>query len=337
MAQSALPPGQQFAHMLCGFWISKALYVAAKLNLGDLLRSTPKRADDLAALTGAHPHSLYRLLRMLASVGIFTEDQSHQFQLTELGQFLRTDIPESQHAMAIMAGEEHFQAWTELLYSIQTGQPAYDKVFGMPVFDWLSQHPDQAMVFDKAMVSIHGRETAAMLDAYDFRNIKTLVDVGGGNGSVLIATLQRFLHLQGILFDLPGVVGRATENVRDAGLENRCRLETGSFFESIPQGADACLMRHIIHDWNDEQCRTILRNVHAVLPPDGRVLVVESVIPPGNDPSFGKLLDLNMLVIPGGQERTEEEYRKLFAESGFHLERIVATAAEVSIVEGRKI
>ena len=334
---SHLPPVAQLGNMLCGFWISQGISVVAKLGIADLLRDEARTADDLADQTQVHAFSLYRLLRMLASVGVFVEDESNKFSLTEIGQYLRSDVEGSQRAMAMMLGDEHFHSWCELLYSVQTGKPAFDKVYGMPVFDFLSQHPEQATIFDAAMVSVHGRETAAILDAYDFSGVKTLADVGGGNGSVLIATLQKNPHLQGMLFDLPGVIARATPNFAAAGLTDRCRLISGSFFESIPAGADAYLMRHIIHDWNDQQCHTILTNIHQALPADGRLLVAESVIPAGNAPFFGKLLDMNMLVIPGGQERTAEEYDTLFAKAGFRLTRIVPTSTEISIIEARKI
>lgn len=331
-----MPPPAQLANMLCGFWVSQGIYVSAKLGLADLIGDGARTADELAAETKTHTLSLYRLLRMLASVGVFSEDAAKKFSLTPVGRCLRSDVLGSQRAMAIMCGEEHFRAWCDLLYSVQTGKPAFDKAFGMPVFDWLSQHQEQAAIFDAAMVSVHGRETAALLDAYDFTEIETLADVGGGNGSVLIATLQRNPHLRGLLFDLSGVIARATQNFAAAGLTDRCQLISGSFFESIPAGADAYLMRHIIHDWNDDQCHTILTNIHRVLPATGRLLVAESVIPPGNDPFFGKLLDMNMLVIPGGQERTAAEYETLFAKAGFRLTRIVPTTAEISVIEGRK-
>lgn len=333
---TALPPPAQLAHLLFGFWASQAVYVAARLDIAGKLREGPQTAEDLSRLTATHAHSLYRLLRMLASVGVLSEDSERRFSLTAVGDCLRDDVPGSQRAMALIAGEEHYQSWGDLLYSIQTGLPAFDKMFGMPVFDWLSKHPQKAAEFDQAMVSVHGRETASMLDAYDFSSIKTLADIGGGNGSVLIATLQRNAHLQGILYDLPGVIERATPRFEEAGLASRCQLIAGSFFDSIPAGADAYLMRHIIHDWTDEQCLTILRHIHAVIPDHGRLLVAESVIPPGNAPFFGKQLDLNMLVIPGGQERTAAEYQELFAAAGFRLTRIVPTNTELSVVEGMK-
>ena len=330
-------PQELMNRMLTGYWTTQALYVAAKLGIADLLTQGPRSADDLAQATNVHPPSLYRLLRALASMGVFAEDYTARFSLTPLAECLRSDAPGSQRALAIMCGEEHYQAWGELLYSVQTGKTSFDKLYGMPVFDFLSKNLDQAKTFDAAMVGVHGRETAAMTDAYDFSGIAVLADIGGGNGSLLTVVLKKYPEMRGILYDLPGVTERAKANLQSAGLFDRCQVIGGNFFEAVPGGADAYLMRHIIHDWEDEKAVTILRNVHQVMRNDGRLLLVEGVIPPGNDPCFGKLLDLTMLTMPGGKERTEEEYRTLFKAGGFQLTRIVPTKAEVSVIEGRKL
>jgi hypothetical protein len=327
-------PQEQMSRMLTGYWVAQALYAAARLRLADLLKDGPRSADDLAAATGTRGDTLYRLLRALASVGVFAEDDHRRFTLTPLAECLRSDVPGSQWALAVMNGEEHYHAWGDLLYSLKTGKPAFDKHYGAPVFDYLSRHPEQAVVFDAAMVGVHGRETAAMLDAYDFAGIGTLADVGGGNGSLLTEVLRKHPALRGLLYDLPNVVARARAGLDAAGLAERCRAVPGDFFASVPAGADAYLLRHILHDWDDEKATKILRNIRQAVAPSGKVLVVESVIPPGNTPSFGKLLDLTMLVIPGGRERTEEEYRALFAAGGFRLTRVVPTRAEVSVIEG---
>jgi len=329
-------PQEQISRMLTGYWISQALYVAAKLGLADLLKDGPRTADDLARTTKTHPRSLYRLLRGLASMGAFAEDDQRRFSLTPLAECLRSDVPGSQRSLAIMTGEEHYQAFGQLLYSVQTGKIAFDKLYGMPVFDFLQRHPEQAKVFDEAMVGVHGRETAAMLDAYDFSGIRVLADIGGGNGSVLTTILKKHPDMWGILFDLPGVAERAKANTQAAGVADRCQVIGGSFFESVPKGADAYLLRHIIHDWDDEKSAKILKNIHQAMGKDGRLLVVESIIPSGNDPSFGKLLDLAMLVIPGGEERTEQEYRSLYKAAGFRLTRILPTKADVSVIEGSR-
>ena len=330
------PPQQQLAQLLTGYWVSQALYVAAKLGLADLLKDGPRTADDLASATQAHPRSLYRLLRALASIDVFAEGDDGRFSLTPLGDCLRGDAAGSQWALAIMTGEEHYAAYGELLHSVRTGQAGFEKVYGTPIFEFLAKRPEQAQIFDRAMEAVHGRETAAMLDAYDFSGVGVLADVGGGNGSVLTPVLKKYPGMHGILYDLPGVAERARVNIEAAGLAGRCQVVGGSFFESVPAGADAYLLRHIIHDWDDAKAAVILRNVHRAMGAGGKLLVVEIVIPPGNEPSFGKLMDLTMLVIPGGAERTEEEYRRLYEAAGFRLTRIVPTSTEVCVIEGAK-
>jgi SAM-dependent methyltransferase len=327
-------PQQQLNQLIVGYWHSQCVYVAAKLGLADLLANGPQSIDDLAKKTGTHRPSLFRLLRALASLGVFVEEPGPRFALTPAAEPLRRDVPGSQWAMAVMMGEEHYRSWGELLYSVRTGKIAFDKVFGQPVFEFLSQNRDQAAIFDKAMQGVHGRETSAMLDVCDFTQFLSVCDVGGGNGSTLCGILKRHAKLHGTLFDLPGVIERAGATVAAAGLSDRVHLVDGDFFESVPSGVDAYVLRHIIHDWDDEKALRILSSVRRAIKEDGRLLVVESVIPPGNEPFFGKLLDVTMMVIPGGQERTEQEYRDLFGEAGFRLARIVPTVAEVSVIEG---
>jgi hypothetical protein len=323
--------------MLMGYRTSQALFVAAKLGLADLLTDGPRTAGDLAAATQTDPRTLYRLLRSLAGMGVFAEDDRQRFSLTELAECLRSDVPGSQRAMAIMTGELYYAAFGELLYSVRTGKVAFEKVYGLPIFDYLGQHPEQARQFDETMVGVHGRETAALLEAYDFSGIRVLADIGGGNGSVLTTVLQKYPDMRGILFDLPGVAERARAKVQVAGLTDRCRVVGGSFFESVPGDADAYLLRHIIHDWDDARATRILQHVHRAMAAGGKLLVVESVIPPGNEPSFGKSLDLAMLVLPGGEERTAEEYRRLYETAGFRLIGIVPTKAGVSMIAGWKV
>ncbi|MBX9655191.1 ArsR family transcriptional regulator [bacterium] len=327
---------QRLNQLITGYWGTQAIYVAAKLRIADLLADGPQSVNDLAKQTNTDPPSLYRLLRALASMGIFADDGTQTFSLTPMAELLRSDVRGSQHAMALMCGEEHYQAWGELLYSVKTGKMAFDKMFGMPIFEYLSKNIEQAKIFDAAMVGVHGRESAAMVEAYDFAGTGIIADIGGGNGSLLTTILSRFPTIRGILYDLPGVTERAKSNIEKAGLSSRCSVIGGNFFESVPEGADAYLMRHIIHDWDDEKALTILRNIHRVIRPDARLLVIEGVIPPGNDPHFGKLLDLTMLTLPGGKERTEEEYRLLFEEGGFRIKRIVPTNAQVDIIEAEK-
>jgi hypothetical protein len=330
------PNAQQLDHMITGYWLSQAIYAAAKFGIADLLSSGPRSIEDLAHRTSTNPDALYRLLRALASTGIFAEGPPRQFSLTPLAEPLQANVPDSKRALALMSGDEQFQAWAEIAYSIQTGKKAFDKVFGQPIFDYLGKNIEKARIFDAAMVGIHGRESGAVLKAYDFSGINLVVDIGGGNGSQLIALLQANPTMRGVLFDLPHVIERAKAPIAAAGLAGRCELVPGSFFDAVPAGADAYFMRHIIHDWEDEKSLTILRNCHHAMPAHGRLLVVESVIPPGNEPFGGKFLDLVMLLIPGGKERTQEEYRALFQQAGFELSKIVSTGSEVSVIEAIK-
>jgi hypothetical protein len=326
-------PQDRLADLMAGFWTTQAVYVAAKLGIADLLATGPRTADDLATATGTHPHALYRLLRALAGLGIFAEEPDGRFTLTPLAECLR-DVPGSLRALALMRGEWQYQAWGQLLHSVRTGQPAFDALHGMPLFDWLAQKAEAGRIFDAAMTGVHGRETDAMLDAFDFSGIGTLADIGGGNGSVLCAVLERYPAMTGILFDLPAVGERAKSALAAAGLGSRCRVEVGSFFDVVPTGGDAYLLRHIIHDWDDERSIAILRKCRQAMGPAGRLFVVEGVVPTGNEPSVSKRYDLSMLVMVGGMERTETEYRSLFAAAGFRLNRIVPTRTWVSVIEG---
>lgn len=336
MAEKKQTPRQKILQIITSYWSAQSVHVAAKLKLADHVKDGPKTAAELAKITSTHPQSLYRLLRALSSVEVFTEDADGRFSLTPMAECL-LDVHGSQRAVALMMGDEHYASWGELLYSVQTGKPAFDHLYGKPVFDWLSEHPEQAKIFDAAMTGFHGNETPAMIDAYDYTGVNTLVDVGGGNGTVLIEVLKKYPAMQGVLYDLAGVIDRAKANLTQTGVASRCKTIVGSFFESAPPGGDAYQMRHIIHDWTDEQCHTILSNIRKVIPKHGRLLVIEMVIKPRNEEQPAKWLDLNMLVLPGGRERTEADYRDMYARAGFKLERVVPTPTEVSVIEGRPV
>ncbi|MBS0210307.1 MAG: methyltransferase [Planctomycetes bacterium] len=331
---TAPAPADSLLPLISGYWLSQSVYAAAKLGLADLLADRPRNVAQLATATNTKPDFLFRLLRALASVGVFAESESQVFRLTPMAELLRSGVPGSQRSLAIMMGEEHYAVYGQLYHVLHTGENAFERVYRKPVFDFLSEHPEQASIFDDAMTGIHGRETAAVLDAYDFSGISVLADIGGGNGSKLTAILQRHEPLRGILFDLAHVLERAKPRVEAAGVGGRCQLVAGSFFEAVPTGADAYLMRHIIHDWDDAKSLTILRNCHRVMQPGHKLLLVEAVIPAGNTPFHTKLLDLTMMLIPGGKERTEAEYRTLYEQAGFELNRIVRTATEISVIEG---
>jgi hypothetical protein len=329
-------PREELFRLIGGYQQSQAVYVAAKLGIADLLGERPQSASELAEATGAHAPSLYRLLRALASIGIFSEGAGGRFSLTPLAAPLAKDHPDSQWAFAVMMGEEHFHVWGDLIFAIETGENAFERIYGMGVFEFLSENPEKGRVFDAAMTSIHGRETLPLLEAYDFAGIELLADVGGGNGSVLTAILKRYPSMRGILFDLPPVIERSRANLAAAGLAGRCALATGDFFQEVPGGADAYLLRHIIHDWDDEKAALILRNIHRAMQPHSRLLVLETILPPGNEPCGAKFLDLTMLLLPGGLERSGEDYRRLFASAGFRIARITPTRSGISVIEGEK-
>jgi hypothetical protein len=322
--------------MAMAHWVSHIVYVAAKLNLADLLAQGPKSADALAVQIKMHAPSLYRLMRTLASLGILTENATHQFALTPLGEALKTGAPGAARATILtVASEMWVQGVAQLPYSVQTGKSGFEKMLGMPIFDWLAKHPEEASLFSQTMVGIHGGEPPAVAAAYDFSGLNTIVDVGGATGDLLTTVLTRNPGARGILYDLPHVVRDAPALIKSRGLADRVTIEPGSFFEKVPGGADAYLLSHIIHDWSEEQCLKILGNCRRAMSPGGRLLIIEMVLPSGDTPHPGKMLDMMMLVGPGGQERTEEEYRALLAKAGLRLTRVVPTASPVSVVEAR--
>lgn len=330
-----LPPPLALNQLVLGKWVSQAIAVAADLDVADRLAAGPRTSAELAPELGVNEDALYRLLRALANADVLVEEPGRKFALTEMGQFLRRDVPGSVHGWARMAGHAPWwRPWGELLHSVRTGEPSFPVVFGEGPFEYLAKHPDEAAVFNESMTSISGLEAEAVAAGYDFSGIRTVADVGGGHGFLLGTILRAHPNLGGILFDLPHVVAGAPEMLRSLGIEDRCRIVGGSFFEDAPIGADAVIMKHIIHDWDDAASIAILSTCAKALPPGGRVLVVEMVVPPPGEKHFAKLLDLEMMVITDrGRERTEEEYGKLFRGAGLRPTRVVPTLSPVSIVE----
>jgi O-methyltransferase domain/Dimerisation domain len=332
--ETNLPPKIILTQMILGYVTSKAIHVATKLNIADLIAAQgPMNCSGLAKKTGAHEESLHRLLRALASVEIFQEDSEGKFSLTPMAECLKEDSPDSLKAMSLSTGAAFYKAYEEFLYSIQTGDGGLKKALGMPIFDYLTNNPEEGKIFDRMMTDFHGDETAPMVGTYNFSDFKTIVDVGGGNGSVISAVIKNNPGVSGVLFDLPDVINRSRENIAAWGLSDRIKLDTGSFFESVSGGGDAYILRHIIHDWSDSDAVTILSNCRKAMNPGGKVLVVEAVIPKGNDPNPFKWLDLTMLMI-GGKERTEEQFKDIFTKAGLKLARIVPFTPVMNVVEG---
>ena len=328
----ALPPEAQIVEMVMAQFVSRLIHLTATLKLPDYLSDGPKTADELARLTATHAPALYRIMRTLASLGLFTEDAAHRFTLQPLGAALKSGTPSRATAL-IMGGEIVARSLDNLLYSVQTGKTGFQNSFGVPLFDWLGGHPMEASLFNQTMVGIHGMEPPAVAAAYDFSAFKTIADVGGSTGNMLAAILSRHTAPRGVLFDLPHVVRDAPAFIAQRGLTGRIQIEPGSFFERVPAGADAYILSHVIHDWNEDQCLTILGHCRRAIGSAGRLLLVEMVLPPGDTPHPGKMLDMAMLTIPGGEERTETEYAALLDKAGFRLTRVVPTASLVSIVE----
>ncbi|MDQ5831919.1 MAG: acetylserotonin O-methyltransferase [Actinomycetota bacterium] len=329
-----LPPHVQLIQMGMGYWVSRVVYAAAKLGLADQLAAGPLSAAELAGVTHTHAPSLHRLMRTLASLGILTERDAQRFALTPLGEALRTGGLGSARATLIaLAGEWGWRGWGEIMYSLETGKTGFEKAFGVPVFDYLAQHPEEASLFSEAMVGFHGAEPPAVAAAYDFSDIGTLVDVGGATGNMLAAILTRHPRPRGLLFDLPHVVREAPALFKEHGVADRVRIEAGDFFKTVPAGGDAYLLSHVIHDWDEDQCLTILGHCRKAMQSNGRLLIIEMVLPAGDTPHPGKILDMTMLVIPGGQERTEAEYAALLGKAGFRLAGVVPTESAVSVVE----
>jgi predicted transcriptional regulator len=329
-----LPPEVFLTQMAFGALMSQALYVIAKVGVADLVANGPKSVSELAAATETNESALYRVLRSLASVGVFRETDPKMFALTPLAEPLRSDVPNSIRNGVIFMGEEwHWRVWGDMLYSVRTGKPAWGRIHGGEVFDYFAANPEQSEIFNRAMTDMSMATAPAVVDAYNFSGIKTLVDIAGGHGYLLSQVLKANPTMKGILFDMQQVVAGADALLEREGVLDRVEKVAGDFFASVPAGADAYIMKHIIHDWDDERAGKILRNIRRVMPPNATVLIVETVVPEGNEPHYSKLLDLEMLASPGGVERTAREYGELLAASGLRLTRIIQTESPFSIVE----
>ncbi len=331
--QEAPPPEVILTQIAFGALLTQALYVAAKLGVADLLAAGPRPVAELAAATETHERSLYRVLRSLASAGVFAEVAPKTFGQTPLSERLRTDAPGSMRNGAIFMGEGwHFNVWANMLHSVRTGAPAWGHTHGSEVFEYFARNPEQAEIFNGAMTDMSVGTAPAVVEAYDFSGFGTLADIAGGPGYLLAQILKANPKLSGVLFDVAPVVEGAASLLEREGVSGRVERVAGDFFRAVPR-ADAYIMKHIIHDWDDERATLILRNINEAMGEDDRVLIVETVVPEGNEPHYSKVLDLEMLVSPGGIERTAEEYAELLAGAGLKLSRIVPTRSPFSIVE----
>jgi SAM-dependent methyltransferase len=326
-----LPPVEQ---AMRGYYLSQAIYVAAKLGIADLVEDGPKTSEELARAAGANASSLYRVIRALACVGIFHQDERGRFAQTPYSTCLRTGVPGSLRALAIMHNEEHYRAWGDLLHSVKTGEAAFEHVFGMGWIPYQNQNPATAKAFHDALTANSSQMGVLTAAAYDFSGFKKIIDVGGGYGGLLTSILKPHPSIRGVLYDRAPIIAGAREQIDTAGLSERCELIVGDFFEAVPSGGDAYVMSRILHDWDDDRDLVILRNCHRAMAEKGKLLVVETVLPPGNEPSLAKFADLTMLVIRvGARERTEAEYGDLLAHAGFKLARVIPTAGLHSVLE----
>lgn len=333
--QAELPVGAaELRHLIMGFRTSQMIYVAAKLGIADHLDAGPQTADALAQAVGAAPRPLYRLLRALSSLGIFVESGEGIFALTPIGRLLQSK-PGSLRSSALLYGDEVFwSAYGQMLHSVETGEPAFEHAHGAPLFSYLAKDQRAASLFHETMREFSGREIAAILAAYDFSSFHHAVDIGGGHGALIAALLDAYPHLRGTVLDLEQAADGARRLLADADLADRASFVVGSFFDQAPTGGDIYLLKSVLHNWSDEDARRILRRCRRAISPDGRLLVIERLIPPGSGPSEAKLFDINMLVVLGSQERTEPEYSALFRAAGFELARLIPTESDMTLIEG---
>jgi hypothetical protein len=315
------------------YWASQSVYVAAKLGVADVLGEGSKSIDEIANATGANSKSMARLTRALVALGVLGVDHDSRFRLTGIGTPLQSGIPGSLRSMILTLGEEHYRAWGKLIESIKCDKPAFDEVHRQPLFEYLSENSAAAQTFNEAMTDLTSQVALAVLLAYDFSGSRLVADIGGGHGVLLDSILRSNPSVTGILFDSEHVVGSVALHGASRGVNGRRQNIGGDFFESVPTGADAYILKNVLHDWSDEQAVRILANCRRAMGPQAKLLIIELVLPLLDDPAFGSLLDLNMLVMSGGQERTKEEYRSLLENSGFRLTQVIPTLSPVSILE----
>jgi O-methyltransferase domain/Dimerisation domain len=328
--------GDRLRERIMGFRVTQMIHVAANLGLADRLAEQPRTPEQLAVVVGADAQALHRLLRALASLGIFAEDAGGAYGLTAQATLLRSDVPGSLRSIALLYGEEWmWQAYGAMMHSVRTGQSAFIRVHGHTLYGYLQEHPRAAAQFNAAMSSFSSQEIPAILAAYDFAGVRSVVDIGGGQGAFIAGLLGAHPQLSGTVFDLASVIAGAAPVFDEAGIADRACAVAGDFFEQVPAGGDLYLMKSVLHNWDDEDALRIVSVCRAAMASHARLLVIERVIPSGNQPSEAKLFDINMMTVAGGRERSVEEYRTLLAKAGLALTRVVPTASPLSIIEAR--
>lgn len=336
--QTAVPVPAQILQIITNFWSSRAVYVFTKLGIPDLLNSGPKTAEELASATNMHAPSLYRLLRALSTIGFVTATPDNQFGLTPLSEILVTDAPGSMRWFTISElGQEHYPAWGNLMHSIKTGEIAFDNFFGVDIWKYFEQNPEDGAAFNNSMSGMTAATNDEILSVYDFSSFGTVVDIGGGHGGLITSIVKANPGVKGVLFDAPQVIEGARPKIETAGIADRCQTVAGDFFKAVPAGGDAYVLKWIIHDWDDERALTILRNIRNKMSANGKVIVVDCVVPENNEPDFSKFFDLNMMVMTGGKERTQKEFAQLLGAAGFKLRRVIPTNVPFSIVEAEPV
>ncbi len=317
---------------LQGFWVSRALFATAYFGLADIVKDGPRSVEEIAAASQTNPGALGRMLRALSSIGVFAMEADGRYRSTPLSATLESDVPGTlRYTVMSELGLSHYQAWEFFPHSIATGEMAFVKRFGKEIWEYYHEHPEHAAPFNRSMTAFSEAVIASVIAAFDFTRFRKIVDVGGGQGALLAAILSASPNARGVLFDAPEVLAGAS---CIAPVAERCELAPGNFFEAVAEGGDAYVMKWILHDWKDEQCRTILANCHRAMQPGGSVIAIDFVLPPGNEPSFGKWMDLNMLVMTGGRERSAQDFRRVFESAGFRLTGITPTESGFGIVEG---
>jgi hypothetical protein len=323
---------------LCsGYVTSACIYAAAKLGIADLLADGPKPVGELAARAGANEEALYRVLRTLSSVGVFREESSRHFANTATSATLRTGTPGSlRDAVIWLTNPMHFRVFAEFLHAVKTGGTALQKALGAEGFAYLATHPEENAEFNAAMTNLSSLFGQAIVEGYDYGSLGTLADIGGGHGALLTAILQKHPGLRGILFDSPQIVEGARARVEQLGLQSRCEIVGGDFFKEVPP-AESYVMKSIIHDWDDARAIEILKNCAKAMTGDGKVLLIELALSPANEPDTGKWVDMEMLAMAGGRERTEAEYAALLEQASLKLTRVHRTLSRYCVIEAEKI